>query len=93
MTSANINVRVDASLKKDAENLFNDLGLNMSSAITMFLRTAVSYDGIPFEVKRLKPNAETKAALAEYEEMKNNPEGYKRYGSFAEVMDEVLVDA
>ena len=40
MTTANINVRVDAELKKEAEGLFNDLGLNMSSAITMFLKSA-----------------------------------------------------
>ncbi len=93
MATTNINVRVDASLKKDAENLFNDLGLNMSSAITMFLRNAVSYDGIPFEVRRLKPNTETKAALDEYEEMKKNTGDYKRYDSFEEVLDEVLADA
>lgn len=53
MATTNINVRVDTKLKKEAEELFSDLGLNMSSAITMFLCSAVSYDGIPFEVKRL----------------------------------------
>ena len=59
MATTNINVRVDTSLKKDAEKLFNELGLNMSSAITMFLKSAVSYEGIPFEIKRIRPNAET----------------------------------
>ena len=49
MATANINVRVDSSLKQAAESLFSDLGLNMSTAITMFLKSAVSYDGIPFE--------------------------------------------
>lgn len=93
MTTTNINVRVDTELKRSAEELFADLGLNMSSAITMFLRSAVNHDGIPFEVKRTTPNAETRAALAEYEEMKKNPERYKRYSSFEELMDEVLEDA
>jgi DNA-damage-inducible protein J len=93
VSTTNINVRVDSSLKKEAENLFSDLGLNMSSAITIFLKSAVSYNGIPFEVRRLAPNAETKAALAEYEEMKNNPNNYKRYNSFEEAMDEVLSGA
>ena len=74
MTTANINVRVDAELKKEAEGLFNDLGLNMSSAITMFLKSAVRCDGIPFQVRRNAFNAETRAALAEYEEMKTHPE-------------------
>lgn len=93
MATTNINVRVDSELKQSAEALFDDLGLNMSSAITMFLKSAVSHDGIPFEVKRFTPNAETKAALAEYEEMKRRPGDYKRYGSFDELVSEVLNDA
>lgn len=93
MATTNINVRIDTELKQSAEALFADLGLNMSSAITMFLKSAVSHDGIPFEVKRTVPNAETRAALAEYGEMKRNPDSYKRYKSFADLMDEVLEDA
>lgn len=93
MATTNINVRVDAELKKSAEALFNNLGLNMSTAITMFLKSAVNHDGIPFEIRRQTPNAETKAALAEYSEMKKHPENYKRYSSFDELMDEVLTDA
>ena len=93
MSTTNINIRVDAALKQEAEALFNDLGLNMSSAITMFLRSAVSHDGIPFEVKRMTPNAETQAALAEYQAMKSGPNRYKRYATFDELADEVLGDA
>ena len=87
MATTNINVRVDANLKQSAEALFADLGLNMSTAITMFL---VNHDGIPFEVKRMSPNTETKAALAEYDQMKLHPENYKRYDSFDDLMNEVL---
>jgi DNA-damage-inducible protein J len=93
MATTNVNVRVDSELKQSAEALFADLGLNMSSAITMFLKSAVSHDGIPFEVKRVTPNPETRAALAEYSEMKKNPGQYKRYSSFNELMDDVLTDA
>ncbi len=93
MATTNINVRVDSALKQEAETLFHDLGLNMSSAITMFLRSALNYDGIPFEVKRPAPNAETRAALDEYEDMRKNPDAYKRYQTFDEVLDEVLTDA
>lgn len=93
MATTNINVRVDTALKQSAEALFDDLGLNMSTAITMFLKSAVSHDGIPFDVKRTTPNAETRAALAEYEEMKRNPNAYQRYSSFDDLMDEVLADA
>lgn len=93
MATTNINVRVDSALKQEAEILFNDLGLNMSSAINMFLRSSISHNGIPFEVKRPTPNAETKAALEEFEEMKKNSDKYKRYDSFDEILDEVLTDA
>lgn len=93
MATTNINVRVDSTLKQEAEALFNDLGLNMSSAINMFLRSAINHNGIPFEIKRPIPNAETMAALNEYENMKKNPENYKRYSSFDEILDEVFADA
>ena len=89
MATTNINVRVDSELKQSAEALFDDLGLNMSAAITMFLKSAVSHDGIPFDVKRFTPNADTRAALTEYEEMKKNPGKYKRYDSFDDLMSDV----
>ncbi len=93
MATTNINVRVDTDLKRNAEVLFNDLGLNLSSAINIFLKSAVSHDGIPFDVKRYYPNVETQAALSEYEEMKKNPRKYKRYDSFDDLMNEVIEDA
>lgn len=90
--TTNINIRVDTDLKQDAETLFHDLGLTMSGAITLFLRSAVNNNGIPFEIKRPEPNAVTKAALAEYKEMRRNPSAYKRYHSADELFDEVLQD-
>ncbi len=71
MATTNINFRVDEKLKKDAERLFSDLGLNMSTAITMFLKSAVNCNGIPFEVKRKEPNAETVAAIEDVLKRKN----------------------
>lgn len=93
MATANLNICIDSALKQEAETLFDELGLTMSSAITVFLRSAVNYNGLPFELRRFVPNAETKAALDEYEEMKKNPGSYKRYETFDEVLDEVLADA
>ena len=52
MATTNLNIRVDEELKKNAERLFADLGLNMSSAITIFLNSSVDYNGIPFEIKK-----------------------------------------
>lgn len=78
-----LNIRVDENLKKQASELFADLGLDMSTAVNMFLRQSVMRDGIPFEVVR--PNAETLAAIAELEAMKAHPEAYKRYSNLDEM--------
>ena len=53
MANTNLNIRVDEDLKRNAEILFADLGLNMSSAITIFLKSAVDYRGIPFEIRKI----------------------------------------
>lgn len=71
MSTTNINFRIDENLKKDADQLFSDLGLTMSTAITMFLKSAISHNGIPFEIKRKEPNAETVAAIEDVLNKKN----------------------
>ena len=52
MTSltSTIKVNVDSDIKEEATNLFNSLGLNMSTAINIFLRKAINVGGIPFDV-------------------------------------------
>ena len=45
-----VTIRVNRELKKNAESLFNYLGLNMTNAINIFLRKAVDQKGIPFPV-------------------------------------------
>lgn len=48
----NVTIRMDEQLKAQADELFYDLGLSLSSAITMFVKQAVRKQRIPFEVKR-----------------------------------------
>jgi len=50
MESANVNVTMDAELKRDAEAVLNSLGLNMTSAITVFAKAVVRTGAIPFDV-------------------------------------------
>lgn len=49
--SASITIRMDAELKRKAERLYEDMGLNMTTAITMFTKAVVREGKIPFEVK------------------------------------------
>jgi DNA-damage-inducible protein J len=48
----NVNIRIEENLKQQAEQLFSDLGMNMTTAINVFIRQSVSYGGIPFEIVR-----------------------------------------
>jgi len=52
MAQVNINIRMDSTVKKQAEELFSDLGLNMTTAFNMFVRQAINKGGIPFDVIR-----------------------------------------
>ena len=52
MASANahINIRVDGDIKNKAQDVFSSLGLDMTSAINIFLRQAIRKNGLPFDV-------------------------------------------
>ena len=64
-TTTNLNIRTDKAIKEQAEQIFNELGLNMTTAINIFLRTAIREHGIPFELKLEAPNETTMAAIEE----------------------------
>lgn len=50
MPQTNVNIRMDEGLKKEAEYLFSELGLNMTTAVNIFVRQAVRQGKIPFEL-------------------------------------------
>ena len=54
---ANVSFRIDRELKEQADNLFADLGMNMTTAFNVFLRQAVREGRIPFEITMGKPDA------------------------------------
>ena len=89
MNTSLINVRLDASLKQEAEELFSSLGLNMTSAISMFLRQAVRDQAIPFRVcKYPQPNATTLAAMREAERLAHDPNA-KTFSSVEELLKDL----
>lgn len=56
MTNANLNIRLDKETKDKANELFNKLGISMTTAVVMFLRTAIRENRIPFELKLNEPS-------------------------------------
>ncbi len=71
MGTTNINIRVDSEVKQKAEAIFNELGLNMSTAMNMFLRYSIRYGGIPFDLRLDLPNEETQAAIDDVNKNRN----------------------
>lgn len=65
MATTNLNIRTDKDVKDQAERIFNELGLTLTTAINMFLRTTIREHGIPFSLKLDVPNEMTAAAIEE----------------------------
>ncbi|WP_062551960.1 type II toxin-antitoxin system RelB/DinJ family antitoxin [Peptoniphilus phoceensis] len=65
MATTNLNIRTDKEIKEAAEKIYSSLGLNMTTAINMFLRASIRERGIPFELKLDVPNDETIQAIEE----------------------------
>ncbi|MDY2653697.1 MULTISPECIES: type II toxin-antitoxin system RelB/DinJ family antitoxin [Eisenbergiella] len=65
--TTNISIRMDSDLKVQADELFNELGMNLTTAFNIFVRQSLREGGIPFAIKTERPNKETIAAMLEAE--------------------------
>ncbi len=72
-TTTNISIRMDSELKAQAETLFNEFGMNITTAFNIFVRQALREGRIPFDISLNQPNRETLAALAEAEKIAKDP--------------------
>jgi len=89
MATTNLNVRIDADLKKQSEDIFNELGLTMSTALTVFLRQTVRSKGIPFDMRLNTPNEETIAAIQDVNLSRNMS---RQFHSVKELMEDLDAD-
>jgi len=86
--TTNLTIRIDKELKEQADQLFTELGMNMTTAFTVFVRQAVRQGKIPFEISLNIPNSETIAAMEEANKISRDSSA-KRYSSFEELVAEV----
>lgn len=93
MAKVSTSISIDADVKAKAQELFADFGLDLSTAINIFLRQSIRENSIPFTIQREVPNADTVAAMREAEAMSKAPGSYKRYSSFSDLLREVEEDA
>ena len=89
MATVNMSIRMDKELKKQADAMLSDMGLNMTTAMNMFLRQVVRQGRIPFEIATDIPNAETLAAIKEMNDMISGKIPAKRYSTTKELFEDL----
>ena len=72
-STTNISIRMDSDLKTQADALFSELGMNLSTAFNIFVRQSLREGRIPFEISLNQPNKETIAAMLEAERIAKDP--------------------
>ena len=81
-------IRIDEATKKQAVELLEGLGINLSDAVNMFLKQVVMRGGIPFEIKYPEYRQEVVDAMEEAKQLSRNPDT-KRYCSFKEALEDI----
>ena len=86
--TTNYTCRLDNDVKKQSEAIYSALGMNLTTAINVFLRESIRAGGFPFDVRLNKPNRETVAALAEAERISKD-QSVKKYSDVEEALAEL----
>ena len=84
MATTPTQIRIDSTIKEEATALFSELGMDMSSAVNIFLRQCILRGGLPFPVELPQYNKETLEAMAEARKISREPD-VKGYTSMADL--------
>jgi DNA-damage-inducible protein J len=76
--SSLVQVRVEANIKKQVDELFRSIGLDTASAIRLFFTQALEYNGIPFSVRRNPAKKESFSAQGKYKGLYSTDEFLKQ---------------
>ena len=90
MPKVSTNITIDAETKAKAQAMLADLGLDLSTAVNIFLKQMLYEGGIPFSITREIPNRITLEAMKEAQEMSRSPENYKKYDTVDGMMEDIL---
>lgn len=85
-------IKIDDETKKEAQILFKSLGMNLSTAINIFLKQSIKEQGIPFYIKDLKPSEKLIKALQEVEEIEKGVIKTKKFNNANEALEDALKD-
>lgn len=87
--TANINIRIEPEVKKEAEELFGSFGISVTDAINIFLHTSLMQGGFPFVIKQPRFNKETEDAMQEARDILAGKIQAKTYHSVEELFNEL----
>lgn len=73
MEYTNLNIRTSKETKAAAEKIFDELGINTSTAFNIFLKAVIRENGLPFDMRVDTPNAETIEAIEEGRRIARDP--------------------
>ena len=86
--TTNLSIRMNVAVKKEAEAMFDSLGMSLTTAINIFIKQSLRARGIPFQITMDSPNAVTLAAMEEARKLANNP-GTVAYADVEEALAEL----
>ncbi len=87
--TATINMRIEPTIKDQAENVFSNFGISVTDAINIFLHASIMEGGFPFQPKQPLYNKETLLAMQEARDIMEGKIEAKRYSSLSALMDEL----
>ncbi|HHV8185352.1 TPA: type II toxin-antitoxin system RelB/DinJ family antitoxin [Streptococcus pneumoniae] len=85
MSKMSISIRLDSEVKEQAQQVFSNLGMDMTTAINIFLRQAIQYQGLPFDV-RLDENRKLLQALTDLDQNRNMSQSFE---SISDLMEDL----
>ena len=90
MATTPTQIRIDAAIKKQATDLFNNLGLDMSSAVNLFLHQCILRGGLPFRVEMPRYNQHILDAMDEARRISRDPDikGYTSMDELRKALEE-----
>ena len=85
MSKTSMSIRLDSEVKEQAQQVFSNLGMDMTTAINIFLRQAIQYQGLPFDV-RLDENRKLLEVLTDLDQNRNMSQSFE---SISDLMEDL----
>ena len=83
MSKTSMSIRLDSEVKEQAQQVFNHLGMDMTTAINIFLRQAIQYQGLPFDVK-IDENRKLLKVVTDVEQNRNMSRSFESVSDLME---------